>query len=388
MNAPACPRCGYAAPPAQPCPTCGEAASKNAPGPCVRGWAGVPLALVALPRGLALLAGTPGTKRWLLPPFLLTSGLVVALFLWARRAIGRLAERARPDDLQLPEWAWVESLPESWSWVRSTYSALSGALEWLAGALVSFLLAQPFQLLTTFLVGSLVVWYGASIVYEALAGPFLDEVQARVEARWYGADPRAALERPEGLGSDAALRLLSLGVAAGVGGALVLGLALGLPAWIWGLAFPVGLSLPLALDPGYGRWLAWFTRVELRALLAGLQGAAISLGILLLALPLYLVPVVGYFLYAAATGVATATSLLDIPLERRGWPFRARLRLLVRHAPTWIAFGVLSGLLLAVPLVGPLLFVPTTSLGGLWLLCRLDKSGLTEASVASGRAPA
>ena len=35
-----------------------------------------------------------------------------------------------------------------------------------------------------------------SIIYEALAGPFLDEMQGRLEERWFGHDPRATIERP------------------------------------------------------------------------------------------------------------------------------------------------------------------------------------------------
>ena len=384
-----CPRCGYALEPQAACATCGGPATAFAPRPPVRGLGpSLAVAVAALPRGLGLLLRTPRTKRWLVPPFLLTSAAIVGLYLWAVRGIRRLAERVRPDEVELPAWGWIEDLSERWSWVRSAWGGVVAALEWLFEWGLAFLLGQPAQLLTAFLVGSLAVWYGASIVYEALAGPFLDEIQARVEARWFGEDPRAARERPRGLSSERAIRLFALGAfvagAAGLGLHLVLG---------WSLlaslaALPLAILVPLLFDRGFGPWLAWFTRVEAGAAWAGVQGALLSFTILALALPLYFLPVVGYFLFALATGVATATSLLDIPLERRGWSLRARLRLLRRYAPAWIAFGVLAGLLLAVPLVGALLFVPTTSLGGLWMLVRLDKSGLHGASPPPDLAPA
>lgn len=388
MTSPACRLCGYAVTDRGDCPTCGGRSSAPDLGSSLAGnVGGVGLALAAIPRGLALLARTPGTKRWLLPPLLLTLGAIVLFLVWALRFIERLAERARPQDLQLPTWDWIESLPAGWRWLTAVWHAMSGALEWVLGGLASFLLAQPFQLLTLFLVGSLAVWYGASIVYEALAGPFLDEIQARVEARWFGEDPRSRLDRPVDLPPDEAMRWT--GLAAGLGAGLSLAAFLALD---WGLlpagaTAPLGLLVPLALERRYAPWLRWFLRVELRAFVAGVQGALLSLAILILALPLYFVPVAGYFLYAAATGVATATSLLDIPLERRGWPFRARLRLLRRFPLVWITFGVVAGLLLAVPLIGPLLFVPTTSLGGLWLLCRLDKTGLVRSEVPCEVAP-
>ena len=95
--------------------------------------------------------------------------------------------------------------------------------------------------------------------------------------------------------------------------------------------------------------------------------------LVVLALPLYFVPAVGYFLFALVCGFATSVGLLDIPFERRGWPLGTRLRFLARHLPAWITFGVVAGLLLSIPVLGALLFVPASSLGGLWLLCRLDK---------------
>ena len=81
-------------------------------------------------------------------------------------------------------------------------------------------------------------------------------------------------------------------------------------------------------------------------------------------------------LFACVVGFATAISLLEIPCERRGWSLRQRLGFVKRHILPFTAFGVSAGFLLAIPVLGALLMVPAASIGGLWLLCRLDKAGL------------
>ena len=40
------------------------------------------------------------------------------------------------------------------------------------------------------------------------------------------------------------------------------------------------------------------------------------------------------------------------------------------------AFGVVSSLVFLVPVLGPIVMVPAASIGGLWLLVRLDKDSL------------
>ena len=122
--------------------------------------------------------------------------------------------------------------------------------------------------------------------------------------------------------------------------------------------------------------LLWVASLEGRALWASLQATLLTTVLIVLALPLYFVPVAGYFLFAGVCGFATAVGLLDIPFERRGWPLRLRARLVGRNLLPFVAFGTAAGLLLAIPVFGPVLMVPSASLGGLWLLCRLDKSGL------------
>ena len=57
-----------------------------------------------------------------------------------------------------------------------------------------------------------------------------------------------------------------------------------------------------------------------------------------------------------------------------------RVELLIAHLPAVIAFGAVAGLVFVVPLIGPLVGVPAASIGGLWLVCRLDKNTLRPAS--------
>jgi uncharacterized protein involved in cysteine biosynthesis len=88
------------------------------------------------------------------------------------------------------------------------------------------------------------------------------------------------------------------------------------------------------------------------------------------------IPVIGYFLFAGLAGFATAVSLLDIPFSRRQWAVRQRLQFTLQHLLPTIAFGVVAGALFIVPILGPLVAVPAASIGGLWLVCRLDKNAM------------
>ena len=176
-------------------------------------------------------------------------------------------------------------------------------------------------------------------------------------------------------------RCVRLSAGGGALAAVILALGFFLPAlpFVWALvAAPLGF-LPFALaDRRYGAWLGWVARVEGRALWASLQASVVTGVLVLFALPLYFVPGVGYLLFAMVTGFATAVGLLDIPFERRGWPLRQRFAFLVRNLLPMLSFGVVAGLLLAVPILGPVLMVPSASIGGLWLLCRLDKGSLRD----------
>jgi uncharacterized protein involved in cysteine biosynthesis len=375
-----CPLCGYHAPGAS-CPHCGglpPEKSLRAPlgGPFTGLWDG----LCALPRGLLYLARTRGVKRWLLPPLLLTAVVFVTVMWWAFTGLGALVDSVVPGDLELEgSWAWLENLPDTWNWLKATWAWLVQAGEWVANAALALLASQPLKLLGWFLIGSLAAWYCFSIAYEALAGPFLDEIQARLEARWFGADPRSRLERPTDIPAERCVRLSTL--SAGVALVLIVALAqVPLFGWWGALLFaPLSVLPAWLLDRRFGTWLAWVAKVEGRALWASLQASIVTAFLLVFSLPLYFIPGVGYFLFAGVCGFATAVGLLDIPFERRGWTLRQRMRFLGRNLPPLIAFGVVAGALLSVPIVGPILMVPSASVGGLWLICRLDNSFLRPA---------
>jgi len=193
-------------------------------------------------------------------------------------------------------------------------------------------MAKLLAFLALGLVASLVFLWCFSVVYEAFCGPFLDSVQARIEARWFGRDPRAVLED---------------------GG------------------------VPPRLSKRVLRELAtWWTSIK---------ASLLALLVLLFFLWVKFLPLVGVLLFAIIAGFATALTLLDIPFSRRRWTLRQRLAFLRSHLPEWISLGVASGLCFVVPIVGPLLGVPVASVGGLWLFVRLDKSGLRAS--AAGRAP-
>jgi uncharacterized protein involved in cysteine biosynthesis len=91
------------------------------------------------------------------------------------------------------------------------------------------------------------------------------------------------------------------------------------------------------------------------------------------------VPVVGYFLFAGLAGFATAISLLDIPFSRRQWAVSQRLAFLVKNPLPTLAYGIVASLFFLVPFLGPLLAVPAASIGGMWLVCRLDKNDMRPA---------
>ncbi|MEX1025400.1 MAG: EI24 domain-containing protein [Planctomycetota bacterium] len=327
--------------------------------------------LMAVPFGLWVLLTHRGLKRWMVPPALLTGAVSVAVLVGSFRWLDGLMDAHARGELaferDVPGWL------EGADWVESAWLAGLVAAEWSLNLVWSLLTSQGFALIGYFLVGSLILWYCFSIVYEALAGPFLDEVQARLEIRWFRSDPRSRLERPNDIPPERCLALLIRSGVIAV--ALVLAL-LFVPGLAWGwalLGVPLGLLPAFVADRRFGPWCAWVARVEGRALLASLQASVLTTFFLVVAFPLYFVPFFGYFLFAGVTGFATAVGLSDIPFERRGWPFRMRVAFVVRHLLPFIAFGIVAGALLAIPIVGPLLMVPSASIGGLWLICRLDK---------------
>lgn len=381
-----CPLCGYDAP-GPACPHCGGRPSERSltralGGPLSGVWDG----LTALPRGLLHLARTRGVKRWLLPPLLLTCLVFVLVLWWTVSALNHLVDELIPGRITLDHgWAWLDGLSARWDWLKATWSGIVAAAEWTLNGALFLLASHPLRLVGWFLLGSLAAWYSFSIAYEALAGPFLDEIQARMETRWFGSDPRNRIHRPTDIPAERCVRLSLL--AAAVATALLVLLAF--TPWFTWWALPVVLALGLVpsvlVDPRYARWLRWVAEVEGGATWASLQAAAITGVLLVLALPLYFVPVVGYFLFAMVAGFGTAVGLLDIPFERRGWSLRMRMRFFWRELLPLMAFGMVSGALLSIPILGPLLMVPSASTGGLWLVCRLDKRFLRPAGTPGDR---
>lgn len=367
-----CPLCGYHAP-GDVCPHCGLAPkaptlARRRSGPV----SGVLDGLWAVPHGLLLFLRHRRLKRWMLPPLVLTGLVSIALLVTTFRWLDGLLEAHRGGELEfardLPGWL------EGWGWIEGLATGGIVGAEWAANLLWGLVTSKGLALVGYFFVGSLVLWYCFSIVYEAVAGPFLDEVQARLEIRWFDEDPRSRLERPNDLPAERCLTLVTRSVLLFAALALVVVFVPAIPWWTALVALPASFLPAVRSEPRFGPWLRWVGRVEGRAVLASLQASLLTTFFLVLAFPLYFVPVVGYFLFAAVTGFATAVGLLDIPFERRGWSFSMRMRFVGRNLLPFVAFGMVSGALLAVPLFGPVLMVPAASIGGLWLICRLDKA--------------
>jgi uncharacterized protein involved in cysteine biosynthesis len=305
----------------QPCRTCGyHSASEDCPlcshrpreasllAPRARGLWRFAEGFRALGHGLRLLLTTPRTKRLLVPPFLMSTAVFALVFAWV--------------------WTWVSGV------LGALDQDLAGELEklpallepvvgWLVHTGTLLVSARLLAFLVLALTASLVCLWTFSVVYEALCGPFLDAVQARIETRWFSRDPRAELEE-------------------------------------------AGLRPPLARR--IAREIStWFTSVK---------ASLLALFVLIGFLWVKFIPLVGVPLFAVVAGFATALTLLDIPFSRRRWPLRQRLAFLGANLPEWISLGLASGLCFVLPFVGPLVGVPVASVGGLWLFVRLDKSGL------------
>jgi uncharacterized protein involved in cysteine biosynthesis len=189
-----CPLCGYEAPEST-CPHCGRApAEPSLARPLAGPVTGVLDGFVALVVGLRFLLRTRGIKRWLAPPLVLTATVLVAALWWTTKRLDALLDRALGSEIELdPASGWpgrfLAEHADDWGWLASVWAGLVTALEWTLNLGWSTLSAPALHWLLWFLVGSLVMWYCFSIAYEAFAGPFLDEIHGRLEARWFGEDP-------------------------------------------------------------------------------------------------------------------------------------------------------------------------------------------------------
>ena len=332
---------------------------------------------MAVPKGMVFLIKTRGIKRWLLPPLLLTTTSLILTLMWGYQLLAAVAGEALPENFEFgpPSWEWVTDMSEQWEWFGAVVAWLTGAANWIANHFYGLVANRVSGFFVYGFFSVLASWYIFSIAYEAFAGPFLDEIQARLEITWFGRDPRSTIERPTDLPADRCFRLSMFALALACVSVIIIS-ATALPWWLGLLTVPACFGIAIAVEPRYGTWLGWLARVEGGAVLVSLKASFITLLILFFTWPLYFFPPIGYIMFAIICGFATSVSLLDIPCERRGWSIRQRLRFVRRNLPALIAFGIVSGLLLAVPVLGVLIMVPSASIGGLWLLCRLDKTDL------------
>lgn len=311
--------------------------------------------------GFYLLATTRRVKRWLVPPMLLTTSLFVALFWWSWSAVERFIEAARAGS--------IESLGLKDGWLRDV------AL-WLLERGVVIALAK----LSGFLVFSVFALFLGlwifSIAYEAISGPFLDEIQGRIEERWFGKDPWKSIERPNAI---SAARRAWITIAASAGTTLAILLAwldAGGEALAWGFLAPVPFIAAALLAPDWRQWFAWAVTAQLRTLFVSFKASLFAGAILVLFFWVKFIPGVGYFAFAALAGFSTAISLFDIPFSRRRFSLGQRFAFLIDHLLAVVIFGAVAGAVFVIPFAGPLIGVPAASIGGLWLLCRLDKNPL------------
>lgn len=356
-----CHLCGYDAPGPE-CRHCRHtSAEPSLAKPSASVLGGALDGLRAVPTGLFLLAKTPGLKRFLVPPFLLSLAIFALLFWWAWGGLNALLDAAALQDIS------ALNLEEGWMRDLAAWLLEKQVVVWsarLSGWLI-FLFAS-----------SLVALYTFSVAYEALSGPFLDEIQGRLEERWFGRNPRNTIQRPTDL---PVRRCIALSTAAGIGAGIAVAawwMLNGPLAWLVLLAAPLAFAIAVLVEREFGVWLWWILRVEGRTLWVSVKASALALLVLMMFFWLKFIPVVGYILFVALAGFSTAITLLDIPFSRRQWSLEKRLQFMVQQFLPTVAFGAVASLLFLIPILGPILMVPAASIGGQWLICRLDKSSL------------
>jgi uncharacterized protein involved in cysteine biosynthesis len=309
--------------------------------------------------GAWILLKTPRVKRWLVPPVILT---FVAFFVLLGAALGgahALVDHLRADG--------TGALDASAGWFARWMHAAAGS-GWVmtiveASALVLTLVVLVFVAIWTF-----------SVVFEAIGGPFFDTIQGRIEVRWFGKDPRETLQPRSDIATSRAVWIT-------VACALLVG-ALAVAFFVWSswLAWLLVLLLPLPfllasrLDAHYGTWLAHNVGTEARSLLVSVQASIVSLVIMALLVWTYFIPFVGDPTFAAIAGVAASITLIDIPCSRRRWSLGQRMRFVFGNFVPVLLMGVATSFVFVVPILGPIVGIPCASIGGQWLLRRLDKS--------------
>jgi uncharacterized protein involved in cysteine biosynthesis len=354
-----CRLCGYDAP-GPDCPHCSHRSDLASLTDRSNSFVGGLLdGLRAVPQGLTLLLSNRGVKRFLIPPVLITFVVFIALFTWSMGIIELMVKAVELEDMsQL-------GLEEGWFKVM---------VVWLIQKGVAGVFAQVSGVVVWLLLSSVVALYTFSVVYEAVAGPFLDEIQGRLEVRWFGCNPWDAKERPTDIPVS---RCITLSAIAGVSSLLLLLVpSFGLTGIWWylsGLRVLIPFIIMATFDRQYAIWLGWVVRVEGHILWVSIKASLVVLMILVLFIWVKLIPLVGVPIFMAIAGFGTAITLLDIPFSRRNWSLGQRYQFMRRHALSMIGFGLVSSMVFLVPFFGPLVMVPAASIGGQWLVIRLDK---------------
>ncbi len=354
-----CPICGYDAPEAV-CRHCGgslsEATLKGIP---PRGWKAALAGVQALPMGAWILLKTPRVKRWLVPPVILTFVAFCVLLGLALGGAHALVDHLRADG--------NTEISESAGWFARWMHAAAGS-GWVMG------IVEGSALVLTLIVLTFVAVWTFSVVFEAIGGPFFDTIQGRIEVRWFGKDPRETLQprsqiatgRATWITVACALVVIALVFAFFVWSSWI--------AWLLVLCLPVPFLVASRLDGHYGTWLARTVGTEARSLLVSVQASIVSLVIMALLVWTFFIPFVGPPAFSAIAGFAASITLLDIPCSRRRWSLGQRLRFVFQNFVPVLLLGVATSFVFVVPILGPIVGIPCASIGGQWLLCRLDKS--------------
>jgi uncharacterized protein involved in cysteine biosynthesis len=356
-----CPVCGYHAP-LDVCPHCaGAPRVRSLQGPPPRGWNAWLAGAKALFLGALVLLRTKGVKRWLIPPVFLTCLVFAVLMGLSLGGIHALVDRMRSDgsDALPPDAGFVER------WTRSLSET-----GWVMG------LVEGSAFLLVAVVFAFVAVWTFSVVYEAIGGPFFDTIQGRIEKRWFGNDPRETLQPPPEITTGRATWITAACALVAVG-LIVAFFAWSSPfAWFLLLALPIPFLVAGRRDKPYGAWLARNVGTEARSLLVSVQAAIVSLVIMLMLVWVLFIPFIGYPTFSAIAGFAASITLIDIPCSRRRWSLRQRLRFVFGNFGPVLLLGVATSFVFVVPILGPIVGIPSASIGGQWLLCRLDKSRL------------
>jgi uncharacterized protein involved in cysteine biosynthesis len=317
--------------------------------------------LQALPMGAWILLKTPRVKRWLVPAVFLTFVAFAFLLGLALSGAHGLVDDLRADD--------SAPLSQDAGWFARWMHA-AAATDWIMGVV------EGGAFILTIVVVALVALWTFSIVYELIGGPFFDTIQGRIEARWFGRDPRESLDpRPEIAPSRAAWTTAACGV-------VVIAMVVAFFAWGSWLAWLLLLALPVPflvagrIQRNYGAWLARTVGTEARSLFVSVQASIISLLIMLALVWTLFIPFIGYPTFSAIAGFAASITLIDIPCSRRRWSLWQRLRFVFGNFGAVLLLGVATSFVFFVPILGPIVGIPCASIGGQWLLCRLDKTRL------------